>query len=194
MADCGDDDGEGQISATIPDWRRERPHGFWNPGRKLLLALRRYQYWRDKGGPFALIARKCLAIRHRFWSVVTGADIPLDCNIGGGLLINHPNGIVIHPGAQIGVNCLIFQQVTVGTRGQGKPGLPVIGGHVDIGAGAKILGPIRIGDHAKIGANAVVVSDVPSGAVAIGIPARVRLVGEKTQHDAVTSGLTGMLM
>ena len=94
--------------------------------------------------------------------MVTGADIPLNCRIGGGLLIPHPNGIVIHPDAEIGVNCLIFQQVTIGTRD--GVGVPAIAGHVDIGAGAKILGSVHVGAHAKIGANAVVSSDVPSGA------------------------------
>jgi serine O-acetyltransferase len=105
-------------------------------------------------------------LRHRFWSVITGADIPPNCQIGGGLLIPHPNGIVIHPEAKIGVNCLIFQQVTLGNRG--RPGLPVIEGHVDIGAGAKILGPVRIGAHARIGANLVVTEDVPPCRTAIG--------------------------
>jgi len=104
-------------------------------------------------------------LRHRFWSVITGADIPLNCQIGGGLLIPHPNGIVIHPDAAIGVNCLIFQQVTLGIRS--GPGVPIIGGHVDIGAGAKILGPVRIGDHTRIGANAVVTKDVPSHTTAV---------------------------
>jgi serine O-acetyltransferase len=61
--------------------------------------------------------------------------------------------------------------VTIGSRGNGKP--PIIGTHVDIGAGAKILGSITIGDFAKIGANAVVMVDVPSGKTAVGIPARV---------------------
>ena len=89
----------------------------------------------------------------------------------GGLLIPHPNGIVIHPDAEIGVNCLIFQQVTIGTRD--GVGVPAIAGHVDIGAGAKILGPVHVGAHAKIGANAVVSTDVPSGSVAVGIPARI---------------------
>ncbi len=112
---------------------------------------------------------------------MTGAEIPLNCNIGGGLLINHPNGIVIHPEARIGANCLIMQQVTVGTRD--KTGVPDIGGHVDIGAGAKILGPVRIGDHAKIGANAVVVSDVPSGVVATGVPAKIEIPGKPRHHD-----------
>ena len=82
------------------------------------------------------------------------------------MLIPHPNGIVIHPDAKIGVNCLIFQQVTVGTRG--TEGVPKIGGHVDIGAGAKILGPVTVGDHAKIGANAVVLADVLPHEVAVG--------------------------
>jgi serine O-acetyltransferase len=102
--------------------------------------------------------------------VVTGADIPLTCHIGGGLLIPHPNGIVVHPDARIGVNCLIFQQVTIGTGD--RRGVPDIGGHVDIGAGARILGPVRIGAHARIGANAVVLADVAAGATAVGIPAR----------------------
>lgn len=111
------------------------------------------------------------ALRHKFWSVVTGADIPLTCQIEGGLLLPHPNGIVIHPSARIGPNCLIFQQVTIGSR-KGEI-LPVIGGHVDIGAGAKILGNVRIGNHACIGANAVVIKDVPPGKTAVGISATI---------------------
>ncbi|HEX6707050.1 MAG TPA: serine acetyltransferase, partial [Albitalea sp.] len=87
-----------------------------------------------------------------------------------GLLIPHPNGIVIHPEVEIGPNCLIFQQVTLGAA---HGGVPRIAGHVDIGAGAKVLGPISVGEHARIGANAVVVHDVPAGATVVGIPARV---------------------
>ena len=160
-----------KVSAEIPDWSREKPRLFWDPSRKLLLAIRRYQYWRDRGGLVGFFFGKVIQLRYRFWSVVTGAEIPPNCNIGGGLLIPHPNGIVIHPDAKVGVNCLIFQQVTLGTRN--IPGSPVIEGHVDIGAGAKILGPVHIGAHARVGANAVVLSDVPSGACAIGIPAKV---------------------
>jgi serine O-acetyltransferase len=73
---------------------------------------------------------------------------------------------VIHPEASIGPNCLFFQQVTI-------VGGVKIGGHVDIGTGAKIIRPVRIGDHAKIGANAVVLCDVPAGATAVGIPAKI---------------------
>lgn len=104
---------------------------------------------------------------------MTGADIPLTCKIGGGLLIPHPNGIVIHPDAKIGVNCLIFQQVTIGTRDKNE-GVADIAGHVDIGAGAKILGPVHIGAHARVGANAVVVDDVDPGEMATGMPTRKR--------------------
>jgi len=156
------------ISAEIPDWERERRTG-WNPSRSLLASIRAYERANGRRG-FATGARWLAILRHRFWSAVTGADIPLGLRLGGGLLMPHPNGIVIHPDAEIGPNCLIFQQVTIGTDGRGAPR---IGGQVDIGAGAKILGPISIGCHAKIGANAVVIRDVPPGATAVGIPARV---------------------
>lgn len=152
------------ISADTPDWTRERPQRFWDPGRKLLAALRAHARAKNP------LLRRLAVLRHRFWSVVTGAEIPLGARIAGGLLLPHPNGIVIHPQAEIGPNCLIFQQVTIGT---GKGGVPRIGGHVDIGAGARLLGGITVGDHARIGANAVVLSDVPAGATVAGIPARV---------------------
>lgn len=155
-----------QVSAEVPDWSRENPREFWDPGRKLLLTVRRYQHWRARSGAFGALCCKIIALRHRFWSVVTGADIPLTCEIGGGLLIPHPNGIVIHPDAKIGVNCLIFHQVTLGSRN--AVGVPELGGHVDIGAGAKILGPVKVGAHARIGANAVVLCDVETGGIAVG--------------------------
>ncbi|MCK1518483.1 serine acetyltransferase [Bradyrhizobium sp. 190] len=157
-----------EISADVPDWTREHPRQFWDPGRKLLLTVRRYQFWRARGGLFGTLCCKFIALRHRFWSVVTGAEIPLTCQIGGGLLVPHPNGIVIHPDAKIGVNCLIFHQVTLGSRGRG--GVPEIAGHVDMGAGAKILGPVKIGAHARIGANAVVIADVEPYGIATGYP------------------------
>jgi serine O-acetyltransferase len=155
-------------SATEPDWSRERPTRFWDPGRRLLRTIRGYQRCR---GPVGKLIKPWYVFWYRFWTVVTGTDIPLNAQLGGGLLLPHPNGVVIHPDAVIGINCLILQQVTIGSGS--KPGLPVIGGHVDICAGAKVLGGIRIGDHAKIGANAVVMIDVPEGATAVGIPARI---------------------
>ncbi|MFO0954462.1 MAG: serine acetyltransferase [Isosphaeraceae bacterium] len=159
------------VSATVPDWGRERPRGFWDPSRRLITSFRRYQALRD-GPRWIRWARRVFSIEHAFWAVVTGADLSLHTRAGGGLLMPHPNGVVINPNTVIGPNCLLFQQVTLG-QGGSKPGAPVLGGHVDVGTGAKILGGVTIGDHAKIGANAVVLQDVPPGATAVGIPARI---------------------
>jgi len=159
------------VSATTPDWDRERNiAGKYEPWKKLLHVIRRYQAVSAKGG-IAQFFKPLLVLQYRFWSAICGADIPLNSNLGGGLIMRHPNGIVIHPGADIGPNCLIFQQVTIGTGN--TPGFPKIGGHVDIGAGAKILGGITIGNHVKIGANSVVIHDVPDNCTALGIPARI---------------------
>lgn len=154
-----------EISSEVPDWsREERAVGSWDPPRALLKSIRDYQ---AAMGLTAPIKRKCAVVRHRFWSAVTGADIPINSNIGGGLLIPHPNGIVIHPGVEIGCNCLIFQQVTIGATSKG---IPKIGGHVDIGAGAKIVGPVKIGEHVRIGANALVRTNVPAYGVIVTQP------------------------
>ena len=160
-----------KVSSTVRDWSREaKPFFAWMPSRSLIASIRAHQRAAASRAPWAVVLRKWAVLRHRFWSVVTGADIPVDCRIEGGLLLPHPNGIVIHPEARIGPNCLIFQQVTIGVA---NDGVPRIEGHVDIGAGAKILGAVTVHEHAQVGANAVVVHDVPPGATVVGIPARV---------------------
>lgn len=153
------------ISASKPDWSREKPRGYWDPSRRLLGAIRAHQ----AGGP---LRRRLAVLQHRFWSVVAGADIPLNTQIAGGLILPHPTGIVMHPEAEIGPNCAIFQHVTLGTK-RGGGGAPRLGGHVDVGPGACILGGVYVGDHAVIGANAVVLQDVSAGSVAVGVPARI---------------------
>lgn len=155
-----------EISATEPDWTREALYMWWDPGRQLLRSIRGYQALKDKKGLFAKLKSKLYVLQHRFWSVASAADIPLNCTIGGGLFLTHPTGVVIHPNSKVGPNCLLLQQVTL------VEGVEV-GGHVDIGAGAKIVRAVKIGDHAKIGANAVVLQDVPPGATAVGIPAKI---------------------
>lgn len=160
------------VSSEIPDWSREHKSWFaWDPARSLLGSVRSYQRHKNARNPIGWAAKKMAVLRHRFWSVISGAEIPLNCRIGGGLLMPHPNGIVIHPGASIGPNCLILQQVTIGYK---DTGIPTIGGHVDIGAGAKVLGGIVVGNHVAIGANAVVLGDVPDCHMAVGVPAQVR--------------------
>ncbi len=161
------------VSPLTPDWNREYKSFFsWDPSRALLANIRIYQKYQYRNDPLAWLMRKVAALRHRFWSVITAADIPINTEIGGGLLMPHPNGIVIHPGAIIGPNCLIFQQVTIGTTHSAK-GAPKLGGRIDIGAGAKVLGNITIGDNVKIGANSVVLKNVPEGVNVAGIPAVV---------------------
>lgn len=122
---------------------------------------------------------KRFVLCHRFYCVISGADIPKNTRIGGGLLLPNPNGVPSHLDAIIGPNCLIFLQVTIGSRSD--TGEPTICGHVDIGAGAKILGPVTIGNHVLIGANAVVLVDVPDYCMAVSVPATVR---PSELHDA----------
>lgn len=157
------------VSAEVPDWAREMVMpGRYEPWKRLVRTIRQYQ---AKRGRLGRLLKPLVVLRHRFWSVVCGSDIPINAQLGGGIIVLHPQGVVIHPDAVVGPNCLILQQVTLGTGP--VPGLPRIGGHVDIGAGAKILGGVVIGDHAQIGANAVVLQDIPPGATAVGIPARI---------------------
>jgi serine O-acetyltransferase len=164
-------------SPIVEDLSREYcPPFSWQPSRQLLRALRDYAAARARGGMRGRVESKIAVLRHRFWAAVSGAEIPLNAaHLAGGLMIPHPNGVVVHPEAVIGPNCLLFQQVTIGTGP--RPGVPRLGGHVDVGPGAKILGGVVIGDGAVIGANAVVLSDVPAGAVAVGIPAVIKRVG-----------------
>ena len=159
-------DGVPSISSVEADWSRENFSQWWSPGPQVLRSIRRYQHWAGLPGFFPDLIKKYWVLCHRFWSVVAGCDIPLNCRIGGGLRLTHPNGIVVHPNSNIGVNCLILQQVTISEGVE-------LGGHVDIGAGAKLIKSVKIGNHAKIGANAVVLTDIPAGAVAVGVPARV---------------------
>jgi len=153
------------VDWSIPNWEREKPTRFWDPSRKLLKSIRQYQALTNSNAPLKRVRRKLIVLRHRFWSVITGAEIDLSCQIGGGLLIPHPNGIVIHPDSTIGANCIIFQQVTLA-------GIVELGYHVDIGAGAKIIGPLTIQNHVRIGANAVVTKDVEEGDTVAGVPAK----------------------
>ena len=177
-----------RVSATEADWSREAKSPWaWDPSRSLLASVRAYERALESRSPFRILHRKWAVVRYRFWSVVTGAEVPLRARIGGGLLLPHPNGVVIHPDVRIGPNCLIFQQVTLGAGGS-KPGVPTVGGHVDIGAGAKVLGGVVLADHSRVGANAVVLCDVPQGGTVVGIPAR--LLGRSEMESVEESGKT----
>jgi serine O-acetyltransferase len=107
--------------------------------------------------------------------VLTGIEIHPGAELGRRLFIDHGMGVVIGETAQVGDDVLLFHGVTLGGRSmrQGKRH-PTLGDNVTVGAGAKILGPVSIGSRVQIGANAVVITDVPTDHLAVGIPARIR--------------------
>lgn len=105
--------------------------------------------------------------------ILTGIELPCEVMLGRRFRIDHFGGIIISGDVVFGDDCVIRNGVTVGLRHTGVRGAPVIGNRVDIGAGAKILGAIHIGDDVVIGANAVVITDVPANSIAVGIPARI---------------------
>lgn len=118
---------------------------------------------------------------------MTGIEIHPGATIGKGLLIDHGSGVVIGETAEIGDDCTIYQGVTLGGTGKdtGKRH-PTLGNNVLVGAGAKILGPFKVGDNSKIAAGAVVLSEIPPNCTAVGVPARVvRKNGEKSDLDQV---------
>ena len=111
----------------------------------------------------------------------TGIEIHPGAVIGRRLVIDHGMGIVIGETAEIGDDCLIYHGVTLGGTGKdvGKRH-PTIGNNVLIGTGAKVLGPIKVGDNSRIAANSVVLKEIPEDSTAVGIPARVvRIAGQK---------------
>lgn len=114
----------------------------------------------------------------------TGIEIHPAATIGRRLVIDHGTGIVIGETTEIGDDCLLYQGVTLGGTGKdvGKRH-PTIGNNVMVGSGARVLGPIRVGDNARIAANAVVLREVPANATVVGVPGHiVRLCGEKLDH------------
>ncbi|HHU05604.1 MAG TPA: serine O-acetyltransferase [Clostridiales bacterium] len=114
----------------------------------------------------------------------TGIEIHPGAKIGKRLVIDHGMGIVIGETAEIGDDVLIYQGVTLGGTGKDKGKRhPTIGNNVMLGAGAKVLGPFKVGDGARIAANAVVLKEIPPCSTAVGVPARVvRIMGEKVDY------------
>ena len=114
---------------------------------------------------------------------LTGIEIHPGARIGRRFFIDHGMGVVIGETAEIGDDCTLYHGVTLGGTSWNKGKRhPTLGNGVVLGAGAKILGPIKVGDRARVGSNAVVVKDVPDGATAIGIPARILPEQAGDQH------------
>lgn len=139
----------------------------------------RFAHWLHKHG-LRFTARLVSQLSKFF----TGIEIHPGATIGRRLVIDHGTGIVIGETAEIGDDCLLYQNVTLGGTGKdvGKRH-PTLGNNVMVGSGAKVLGPFKVGDNARIAANSVVLREVPEGATVVGVPGRVvRLSGEKLDH------------
>ena len=117
-------------------------------------------------------------------TMLTGAEIDWRADIGPGLFLEHPHGVEIGDGVVIGSNAVLGLGVLLGStfHQPSKTGFPTIGNDVEIWAKASVLGPVHVGDGAIIGAHALVLHDVPSGAVARGVPARAYLNGELVER------------
>lgn len=144
--------------------------GFW------AMVIYRFGRWRYGVRP-ALLRKLCsfiYKVLYKIIQIITGIELPCEAIVGRNFVIDHFGGIIVSGYARFGDNCRIRNGVVVGLRRVEEPVAPVIGNNVDIGAGAKLLGPIRIGDNSIIGANAVVIEDVPENSIAIGVPAVVK--------------------
>lgn len=163
------------IMERDPAARSRREVRLLYPGYKALMAHRRAARLLKLGFPLAARWLSQRAARK------TGIEIHPAAVIGRGVLIDHGIGVVIGETAVVGDNCTIYQGVTLGGTGKHKGKRhPTLGQGVLVGAGAKVLGPFRVGDNARIAAGAVVLSEVPDDATAVGVPARVvRVAGQR---------------
>lgn len=144
--------------------------GFW------AMVIYRFGRWRYSVRP-ALLRKLCsfvYKVLYKIIQIITGIELPCEAIVGRNFVIDHFGGIIVSGYARFGDNCRIRNGVVVGLRRVEEPVAPIIGNNVDIGAGAKLLGPIKIGDNSIIGANAVVIEDVPENSIAIGVPAVVK--------------------
>lgn len=180
----------GLIRAIHEDWVA---HGrdWTKPGFRAI-AVHRFGNWRMRiktkliRAPFSWLYR----VMYRYCRNLYGIELPYSAIIGRRVIIEHQSGIVIHGNSVLGDDCVVRQGCTLGSRTITDPfAAPRLGRQVSLGAGAKILGAVTIGDHAQIGANAVVLCDVPAGATAVGVPARVITAGSvemKTWEEAIS--------
>jgi serine O-acetyltransferase len=166
--------GDSQWRAWRADLARFRTNGYSGWGSEGMWALTLYRIQRAlrhrRPRLFWATPRALVAVAKKALTIVTHIHLHPDAQIGPGMLIPHVGPIRVSPWTKIGADCAIHQVCTIGAGS--KPGGPTIGDHVYIGCHACVLGPVHVGDGVTIGAGAVVVSDVPARATAVGIPAR----------------------
>lgn len=163
------------LKSLLVDLKRYTENGkfaFYEPSVCLVIMFRICQSVSKLPPIFKIPLLTLLNPLYLFLQISLGIVLPKSTSIGKGLRIYHYSCIVINPKTVIGENCSLRHGVTIGNR-KSNDDCPVIGNNCNIGAGAKILGNIKIGDNVSIGANAVVLSDVPDNSIAVGIPARI---------------------
>mgnify|MGYP004468623525 FL=1 len=148
--------------------------GYEATGTKYIILMRYCSYLYEKNNVIYKILYKVLTLKLNKYKIKYGIDIEPTTSIGYGLTIPHCGGIVVGGGCKIGKNCTILQGVTIGSNlFKDRYKLATIGDNVLIGAGVKIIGPIKIGNNVTIGANSVVTKDIPDGVVIGGNPAKI---------------------
>jgi len=146
---------------------RHTLRGLLSPGFHAIIVYRSFRWAKQKGIP----TQPLRFLVERFVEITTGISIPIDAEFGPGLRIHHFGSIIVHPAVKAGSDCTLYHDVTLGTDGISEDA-PRLGDNVLVGAGAKILGGVTLGDRCRIGANAVVVHSFPDDSVLVGIPAR----------------------
>jgi serine O-acetyltransferase len=137
------------------------------------IAVYRYGRWcLPFRGPWGWITSRVYGALFLWIKLTTGIELNREVEAGAELHLVHAGNIRVHPGVVIGDRCGIMHDVTIGTA-PGSTGVPRLGDDVFIGTGARVLGPITLGNFARVAANTVVLADVPAGATAIGVPARI---------------------
>ena len=162
------------VAQIVEDWHAH-DRDWTRPGFQAL-AVHRFGNWRMGIGPRSLRFPLSVLYRAMYRSVRNfyGIELPYTARVGRRVVIEHQSDIVIHGHTSIGDDCVLRQGVTIGNRYSSEPlSAPRLGDRVNVGAGAKILGAIVVGNDAQIGANAVVLADVPAGGLAVGVPARI---------------------
>lgn len=151
------------------DSLRVMVRGLLSQGFQALIVYRIFRWFYERRIP----TQPLRFFVERFIEIITGISIPAQAKIGKGLRIHHFGGIVLRSGVILGEHCTIYHGVTLGDRG-GHGGAPRVGHRVLIGAGAKLIGEIKVGDDCVIGANAVVHTSVPAQHLAVGVPATIK--------------------
>lgn len=160
----------GVFNYTFQDWNANKGNG---KGRVFLVIYRIAKWFHDRTFFIKLVGFPLIYFYKLISQFGFGCDFPLTISLGPRAKIVHIHGIVVNKSAKIGSDVVLRNGITIGIKGDGFPGAPVIGNSVEFGSNSIVIGGVTVGDGVKVGAGAVVVKSVPSGVVVVGNPARI---------------------